>query len=201
MSKKHFLPIIFIVLFPNFAFSQSCEAPVWSAGDKWVYTYTEGTTRFFNTHYVYDVLPEFYIMDMAGKGLYFFDKKTMNIKFLINKQGVKHEFTGPLRKLLDFPLYVGKRWEDRIVFPVPKPVLAYIIEFSVEGYEKSISHSYKCFKVFCRFSSIVADKKISSWSRYWYSPDVRNIIDETAESKYSLFGFKSSTLYSYDIKK
>ncbi len=90
---------------------ERCEAPLWNVGDRWKYKDSRGVTW---TQEIVDIREDSYIMRIGDrKDLFAYDKRTMNCDFLFDSSGRKVKNTGPLRKLFDFPLFVGKKWKDQ----------------------------------------------------------------------------------------
>jgi hypothetical protein len=66
---------------------ERCEAPVWDVGDKWIYKSAEGGLRIRQT---LDIKEDLFIMKISeSQNLRAYDKKTMNLKFLVEKSGKK----------------------------------------------------------------------------------------------------------------
>jgi len=81
---------------------EKIEAPIWKVGDKWVLS--DGLVE------VIDVNENGYLVRFP-KATQIFNKSTLNITYLL--EGDKHkEFKGVRKRLLNFPLSVGKTWED-----------------------------------------------------------------------------------------
>ena len=108
---KKMILLSFLVLFiPVILYGQDkVEAPVWNVGDKWTWKRVDGAT--LNSEVV-DVKEDLYVLKMGkDPDLYGYDKKTMNVKFLIKEGGRQVKFESAWRNVLDFPMFVGKKWD------------------------------------------------------------------------------------------
>lgn len=138
---------------------EKCEAPVWNVGDKWTYKRAEGGTW---TNKVVDIKEDVFILKVEGsRDLNAYDKKTMNVKYLIKEGGSQVQSENSLRKLLDFPIFLGKKWDD-ISYAYPtgdtrKRAGATIFanDFKVEGIEDVITAAgtFKAYKIYYQHSS------------------------------------------------
>lgn len=163
-------------LFTSVAWAQDkVEAPVWKAGYQWTYR-GKGGEEFKQK--VIAVEDDIYIVQY-GKEVRGYDKSTMNLKFLI--EGDKRiNFIGTRSKVLDFPLYIGKRWSN-IISRTPKRGSSveqnYLEEYFVSSYEdvKVISGTFKALKIEYLQKNISTMRE-SAKGAYWYSTEVKAII-------------------------
>lgn len=89
---------------------EKCEAPVWRTGDEWRFKQANGSTY---TNEVVDVKNDLFVVKLGqDPDLYGFDKETVNLKFVIKADGRQMKATNDLRKLFNFPIFVGKKWTD-----------------------------------------------------------------------------------------
>jgi hypothetical protein len=179
------------------------DAPVWNVGDKWSWKRVDGATLHSE---VVDVKEDLYLLKMGkDPDLYGYDKKTMNVKFLI-KEGVRQEKAGfGWRNVLDFPMFVGKKWENNTY---AKPArgqteVTYSNEFKAEGVEDitTPAGAFKCYKILLKQTNMSLHR--SGWVRYWYSPEVKIWIKREAEdTSYWLNALWTSNaeLISYKLK-
>jgi hypothetical protein len=154
---------------PKFDFSQkSCDAPIWNVGDRWNYKNVTGPFSYEIVESKEDV---FLLKVTGNQPLRAYDKKTMNHLFSVGKDGQK---TGneenAFRKVLDFPIFVGKKWSNNII---SSEGITYIVELKVEGIEEIVSDAgkFKTYKIFFKLTSMASFN--SGWVRYWYSPEVK----------------------------
>jgi hypothetical protein len=188
MKKIIFLSL-FVLFIPAVLYSQDkVEAPVWNAGDKWTWKRSDGATLFSE---VVEVKEDVYLLK-AGKDpdLYGYDKKTMNVKYVVKGGGgeVKPEFAA--RTLFDFPMFVGKKWKNNTYGKPARSGLTaksmteitYINEFNVEGVEDvtTPAGTFKCYKIKLKQTNTTAH--LSGWVHFWYSPDVKIWIKREREN-------------------
>ena len=183
---KKMILLGFVVLFiPAILYGQDkIEAPVWNVGDKWIWNSTDGAT--LNSEVV-KVEGNSYIVKMEGDpDLYAYDKKTMNINLLLKKDGRRFKVDFAWRKVLDFPIFVGKSWIDTAY---RKPAgydieTTYIHEFRIDGVEDitTPAGAFKCYKIRLKLTNL--SNHSSGWVHYWYSPEVKNWIKREAENSW-----------------
>ena len=207
--KKMILLSLLVIFIPVILYGQDkLEAPVWSVGDKWTWKRADGATLFSE---VVDLKEDLYLLKMGkDPDLYGYDKKTMNVKFLIKGGGgqVKPEF--PWRNVLDFPMFVGKKWTNNTYGKPARAGLTtktmteitYINEFNVEGVEDitTPAGTFKCYKIRLKQTNMSAH--LSGWVHYWYSPDVKIWIKRERENTtyWSSAWNENAELFSYKLK-
>ena len=188
MKKAILLSCLILFLAPMVWAQEKVEAPVWNVGDKWVFKRTDGVTFFQE---VAEVKEDLFIVKVGGsKDLNAYDKKTMNIKFLIDEGGKQVESESTLRNLFDFPIFVGKKWSDTTIslclqglaqarLRMGKAV--YTSEFKVEGIEEITTPAgkFRAYKLHFQQSDNVS--RSSGWIRYWYSPEVKMWVKREVE--------------------
>jgi len=91
---------------------EKCEVPIWNIGDKWTYKTTSGGT--WSIEVIENKEDSFIVREGRGKVAY--DKKSLNIKFLIDYMGNKTKCDWRLRNKLDFPIVLNKKWVDKRIF-------------------------------------------------------------------------------------
>lgn len=207
---KKMILLSFLVLFiPVILHGQDkVEAPVWSVGDKWTWKRADGATL---NNQVIDVKEDLYVLKMGGDpDLYGYDKKTMNVKLLMKEGGGQFKSESALRKVLDFPMFVGKKWTDTTVAKPARQLLAksqaeitFINEFRVEGIEDITTPvgTFKCYKI--RFKQTNMSSSRNGWVHYWYSPEVKIWIKRERENTAywnSVAWTENAELISYILK-
>lgn len=158
------------------------EAPVWSVGDNWTWKSAEGAIL---KSEVVKAEGNLYTVRMEGDpDLYGYEKKTMNVKFLIKEDGRQFKVDFSWRKVLDFPMFVGKSWKDTTY---RKPAgfdieATFIHEFKMDGVEDITTSAgrFKCCKIRLKLTNLRAHR--SGWIYYWYSPGVKNWIKREPEN-------------------
>ncbi|MFH1332462.1 MAG: hypothetical protein ABIH63_04235 [archaeon] len=213
MNKMFF---IFLILFSTLSVysvwgQERFEAPIWNVGDEWQYTFSEFGRRVFVTHKVVKITENFYFVAMGGfKGLHVYDKKTLNIRFYIDEGNRKHEFKDSLRKLFDFPMFVGKSWNDEFIKRNEYAELNITISnhFNVEEFEKRNQSLglFDVLRVYCKETATIdddKDKTVTRWLRYWYSPKVKNLVRQEIGEKSNFVSSSSReiVLHQHTLKE
>jgi hypothetical protein len=206
MKKMLILTCLFLFLIPLVWAQEKVEAPVWNVGDKWTYKSTSGGTW---TTEVVDAKEDLYIVRTEGvQDLNGYDKKTMNVTYLIEQSGRKVKATSSFKKLFDFPLLVGKKWTDRTY---GKPAggtleVTYINDFRIEGIEQvtTPAGTFKAYIIhFKQTNMAVTSGTREGWIRYWYSPDVKTWIKREVEKSSfwaSVRWLQDAELTSFSLK-
>jgi hypothetical protein len=202
--KKIILLSFFVLFIPVILYAQDkVEAPVWSVGDKWTWKRADGAT--LNSEVV-DVKDDLYVLRMGrDPDLYGYDKKTMNVKLLIKAGGGQLKFDSAWRNVLDFPMFVGKQWENNTYGKPARGLtkITYINEFLVEGVQDITipAGTFKCYKIRLKQTNMGYHK--SGWVHYWYSPEVKIWIKREAENTdywLNATWTQNAELISYNLK-
>lgn len=207
MKRTIFLSLAILFLSQMAWTQEKCEAPVWNVGDKWTYKGATGRTW---TNKVVDIKEDVFILKPGeSRDLIAYDKKTMNHKYLLEEGGKQVESEDPKRKLLDFPLHVGKKWTD-ITYHYPFPDIqkktgkaTYNEDFKIEGIEEVVTAAgtFKAYKIY--FEHTNRKYKRSGWICYWYSPEVKTWVKSKVEKSqfWSLNPWaQDAELISYELK-
>jgi hypothetical protein len=191
---------------------KKCEAPAWKVGDRWTYRKTSGDGW---SQEVVDLRENAYILKISGHPeLEAFDRKTMNQLFLVGKNGERvSNADNPFKRLLDFPLSVGKRWSysTRSRVPASGQSAAEVVltnEFKVEGVEevRTSAGTFSAYRILHQqeaVSSVPRDPigRDSGWVRYWYAPDAKTWIKrEFEKTPFWLGAFQDAELVSHELK-
>ncbi len=178
---------------------KTCPAPIWNVGDRWTFQQASGP---FSLEIVESKKDFFLIKVLPGQSLRAYDRKTINYLYTIGKDGRKtgNEETA-LRKLFNFPIFVGKEWTDKIV--VSKTGVTYTMNAKVEGIEEIVTEAgkFKTYKIFFKETNIASSS--SGWTRYWYSPEAKIWAKrEVEKTEYwaSQPWFRDIELISYKLK-
>lgn len=207
--KRILILSLSILFFAQIVYAQDkIEAPVWNVGDKWTFKGVDGNTF---TNQVMDIKEDLFVVRMGGNpNLNAFDKKNMNVKFLIAEGGRQVEADNPLRKLFDFPIAVGKKWSDvTTAYPPTGPKkrrmgkMIFDHDFKVEGTEEITTPAGKFNAYKIHYKSTDRNSNRSGWIRFWYSPEVKNWVKREAEKgRYweETRWAKDAELISYSLK-
>jgi hypothetical protein len=217
MKKMIFLGWL-IVFIPAMLFGQEkVEAPVWNVGDKWVFD-REGPIEVIGCDAQwYSVKFSGGIFPKDASGIALFERSTLNVKYMLEGDQRK-EYRGFRKKILNFPLTLGKQWKDLIqrdeIRPGGPTSYEYHETFRVLGWEEVEVRAGK-------FKAIKLEYKIEPSSRdamgwiprgeskawYWYSPEAKNFVKCQYEKGYSEAvreekGARGDwELVSYELKK
>jgi len=176
---------------------EKCEAPVWNVGDEWTYKEAGGGTWGVE---VKDVTEDLYIVKYS-KGLYAYDKKTLNVKYSIEDGGRRIKFTEARRKLFDFPILIGKNWRDRSTLPIGGIEVDFLNEFKIEGVDEvaTSAGTFNAYRIFWKQTNMYVFG--SGWVRFWYSPEVKIWIKrEFEKSSFWAPIYKDTELISFKLK-
>jgi len=203
MKKIIFLLWIFFWV-PSITWAQEkVEAPVWNVGDKWVFT--QGNIEVVGSDqnsYTLNFSKD--TCRVENKGQIIFDKSTLNRIYAIMEDKRK-EYTFLQRRILNFPLNLGKEWEDTCTFqPSAGPLKGITINaseaFKVLGWEdiKVQAGNFKTIKLQHAIENRTT--KTSGKSIYWYAPEVKYFVKCQYDKDYFL-GVNDWELASFKLQK
>jgi hypothetical protein len=206
--RKKMLSIFVIVFFIFLVFlteswsQEKIEAPVLNVGDKWTYKNADGTIY---ADEVVGVRDDVFILKLGDDKymykdyLHAYDRKTMNLKSWIDAYGKEVRADVFTRNLLDFPIFVGKKWGDGATY--------WFVDFKVESIEEVITPAgtFKAYKIYCRVESKRTGGGAAGvgWIRFWYSPQVKKVVKRVYEKSRYWSGYISNQdaeLISYELK-
>ena len=168
-----------ILLSSTMVFGQEkIEAPIWNVGDKWVFTRDD-------TMEVIDADQTSYVMKHSGmmfektNSVVVLDKKTLN-KIYILEGGKRKKYDWARRRVSNFPLSIGKRWEDTFVgLPYYNPDAPQIERdyheiFIVLGWEDVTvqAGTFKAIKV----EYVQRTGARAGSAMLWYSPEAKYFV-------------------------
>jgi len=191
-----------VLMLASVAWTQEkLEAPVWNVGDKWAYKSATGGTW---TSEIVEIKEGLLIEKRQGsKELYAYDATTLNLKSMINESGRQSKPTWVLRKLFDFPIFVGKTWSDT-TYSTParsQNEVTYIHDFKVEGIEEvsTAAGTFKAYKIHYKQTNLSSHN--NGWIIFWYSPDVKNWMKREVENvTYWQGSYQTAELTSHKVK-
>ncbi len=200
--KKSILLIFWVALIPAIVFGQDkIEPPPWIVGDRWVLgqdtviTVSGADETSYTLQYTIGGRDSFLI----------YEKPSLNrIFYMARDKRIKYE--GRNRKLFNFPMEIGKSWQDKYV---EKPTslgakeTTYVDNFTPLAWEevtvaagrfKAVKIEYKQEKL----GESAGPREGKVW--YWYSPDVKYMLkcqfeksdywDETSDWELTNFKLK-----------
>lgn len=212
MKKMSFLVLI-ILFSPIVLFAQGkIEAPVWNIGDKWYFT--SGNIEVVNADqnsYTVNFSDDTCIFQNQGFKAIIFEKPTLN-RIGVLVRGKRKEYTVGLRRILNFPLSIGKQWKDeysgkRMVGTHPDVSESFTETFTALGWEdlevragklRAIKLEYKHVMTYSQspWASVPLERK----SIFWYSPAAKYFIKCQYDKSYP-DEFKDWELSSFKGKK
>ena len=191
---------------------EKVEAPVWNVGDKWVFD-QEGPIEVIGCDaQCYSVKFTGGIFPKDTSGIAIFERSNLNVKYILEGDKRK-EYRSARKKILNFPLTLGKQWKDSFQRNEPGPFRPLSAEYqetylalgweAVEvraGKLKAIKLEYRIVRSF----GMLPPSENKAW--YWYSPEVRNFVKCQYEKDY-IEGLDKKEprqnweLVSYELKK
>ena len=213
-----FFSALLILFLPAMVFAQEkVEAPVWNVGDRWTFD-REGPMEVTACDaQCYAVKFSGGIFRKDASGIALFERSTLNVKYMLEGDQRK-EYKGLRKKILNFPLTLGKQWKDLYQVDELRKGGIFAVEyqetFRVLGWEEVEVRAGK-------FKAIKLEYKIETYARsgigwrpegeskawYWYSREVKNFVKCQYEKGYKetlIEGMGARTdweLVSYELKK
>jgi hypothetical protein len=194
--KKIILLGWLVVFLPAMVFAQEkIDVPIWNVGDKWVFDregpveVTGRDARYYSVQFSGGIFPK------GASGIALFERSTLNVKYMLESDQRK-EYRGFRKKILNFPLTLGKQWKD-----------LYQRDEYGSGWGNMVAAEYQeTFRVLGweevevragKFKAIKLEYKIETFVRelgwtprgefkafYWYSPEVKNFVKCQYEKGY-----------------
>jgi len=123
----------------------------------------------------------------------YYNNKYQRIVSIDVEKGSAVKIPKPPEKRLEFPLFVGKKWNDEFDGWSRKGVRHFINKYVVDKYEtiNTKAASFKAFKII-RLGSI-PKKSWKGKEEYWYSPEAKRIVRSIPDWRYG------SELISYKL--
>ncbi len=187
-----------LVLFSStMVFAQGkIEAPVWNIGDKWYFT--SGNIEVVNAEqnsYTVNFSDDTCIFQNQGFKAIIFEKPTLN-RIGVLVRGKREEYTMGLRKILNFPLNIGKQWKNeysgkKLFGPHKGAYESYTETVAVLGWEdlevragkfRAIKLEHK--NVTTASLNVFVPLGIEMKSIFWYSPAVKYFIKCQYDNSY-----------------
>lgn len=202
--KKVILLSLVGCFFASVAWAQEkVEAPVWNVGDKWTYKDATGGTF---TNEVVEVKEDLFIVKRGEfQDLVAYDRKTMNMIYMIDASGRQIKSTSVLRKLWNFPIIIGKKWTDITTSPPLGGTgdVNFLHEFRVEGVEEvtTPAGTFKAYRIHYKQKNLSSGR--DGWIRFWYSTEVKTWVKRVSEETGFWARFitaRNAELISYELK-
>jgi len=190
------------LLLPLILYAQEkIEAPVWTVGDKWVFSHgvvREVTETDQNS---YTVKGGFGRADKEYSAVVF-EKGTL--KRLYAFEGNKrYKYISLFKIGFNFPLSIGKTWKDRVASSSsPSTNLTYFSEnYAVLGWEDVMVKAGKFRTVKVEYRATLESGNVSGKSWYWYSPDAKFLVKHQFEDSRIWGPADDHELVSFELKK
>jgi hypothetical protein len=196
MKKMILLGWLVLSLTPMAWGQEKVDAPVWNVGDKWTFN-REGPVEVTGQDaQCYTVKFSGGIFRRDASGIALFERSNLNVKYRLEGNKRK-KYTDLRKKILNFPLALGKQWSDLIQYDSQATTFnIHAVEvsetFRVLGWEevevpagkfKAIKLEYKCEpKLRSGMGWITHDV---SKALYWFSPEVKNFVKCQYEKGYT----------------
>ena len=197
---------------------EKVEAPVWNVGDKWVFD-REGPMEVIRSDaQCYSVKFSGGIFPKDASGIAVFERSTLNVKNMLEKDRPK-EYRGFRKKILNFPLTLGKQWKDLYQRDEPTSDTSmvqaeYQESFRVLGWDEVEVRAGKFKAIKLEYTNNTTIRSVAGWislgeskAWFWYSPEVKNFVKCQYEKGYSEAITKEKgarenwELVSYELKK
>ncbi len=177
------LILVFVAVGWSYAGAQEkFEAPSLNIGDEWTYKNEAGGK------WKQKVIAEdrsCYLIKY-GKGIQGYDKRTMNIVFTVDQNGKRTKFTGIRGKVLNFPLFIGKKWSIMTRHGLEE----YFVSSSEEI--ETAAGKFKAIRIEYTQKRTQQSKKTHSYSwtesslgTYWYAPEAKAIVKRAAQNLFT----------------
>jgi len=185
MRKIMFLWFL-VVFLPALVSAQGkIEAPAWNVGDRWTFT-GDGSIEVVKADqdgYILKFSDKTSLFESQGCNTILLEKSTRN-RIHVLEGDKRKKYTMGLRKILDFPLGVGKQWKCAYSAVVKKTMQAiyedYSEDYRILGWEDTEVRAGK-FKTlrleYTRGGTGFMNLRIEDIRHlYWYSPDVKYFV-------------------------
>jgi len=177
--KKMILLAFLVLSIPFIVYGQDkVEAPVWNVGDKWtlsddvIITVANADQESYTVNY----------LTPRWEASVACEKSSLNRLYYMDRdKRIKYE--GRNKRLLNFPLHIGKTWKDQYIDkPAAKASqeITYVETFTVLGWEEVVTRAgkFKALKLEYKQETVgqtgSRPKEGKAW--YWYSPDVKYMV-------------------------
>jgi hypothetical protein len=190
--KKILISLSFFVLFiPAIVCAQNkVEAPVWNMGDKWSLTGDVTITVVNADEKTYAVK----YSTAGGESILISEKSSLNRLYSMDKDK-RTPYEGRNKRLFNFPLEIGKSWNDNFTTKGALKQYTYLETFTVLGWEDIVVQAGKFRTLKIEYKQGRDDeptKEGKLW--YWYSPDVKYMV----KCQYEKSGYWD-TLYDWEL--
>jgi hypothetical protein len=188
-----FLWILFVS--PSITWAQEkIEAPVWNAGDKWVFT--QGNIEVIGADknsYALNFSKDTCIIENSGFEIIIFEKSTLSRIYVLERDK-RRKYTMGLKNIFNFPFDPGKQWKheysaEPIITKGMEPLMGiptldYYENIKILGWEDIGVKAGQFRTIKIEFVGGHKEFKMGLFPRpglefknyYWYSPDVKYLV-------------------------
>jgi len=205
--KRGILLVGMIIFFVSISYGQDkVEAPIWNVGDKWIFTGGSVWEVVDSDESTYTIKSSDLKTSRIYR-IYIRDKSSLNILYSIEGEKRK-EYKGAHKRLLNFPLEIGKTWKDRFVSRARRsgigdPENMYFETFTVLGWEDITVEAgkFRAIKIEYTQEGMGGARNWQGKAWFWYSPDVKYLVKCQYEKNPVWTGFYAWELVSFEFKK
>ena len=199
--KKILILSCLILYFATMVYAQEkIEAPIWNIEDKWNFKRKATMT-------VVDADESNYTI-RSGTSIYIYEKSSLNILYSMERDR-RIKYKEGRRRLLNFPLEIGKTWKDRFVSRPTygttgaSPENIYYETYTVLGWEDIVVEAgkFRAIKLEYKQEGIGQDRTWVGKAWYWYSPEVGYFVNCQHENSPVWIGTYDWELTSFKLKK
>ncbi len=216
MKRMTLLALVILFLDATAFAQEKVEAPVWNAGDKWAFDRGGPIEVIKCDDHCYLVRFSGGPFPRAASGVAVLEKSTLNITHVLDGN-TRRQYLDTGKKILNFPLTVGKEWKNFYQRTEPGVDGLVLVEYHetlrVLGWEeikvpagkfKAVKMEYKIEPLV--WSSLGCHARPESKAWYWYSSEVKNLVKCNYEEGYDggpgeAGARRDWQLVSYELRK
>jgi hypothetical protein len=202
--KKLILFAFLAMFIPVVVYGQGkIEAPVWNIGDRWILPddvkimVANADERSYSVKYLIG----------SGESMLIYEKPTLNRLYSVDRNK-RTKYEGRNKRLFNFPLEIGKSWEDKFTVKPGTPgakEVTYLETFTPLGWEDIEIRAGKFKAVKIEYKQAMVEqtegrpKEGKAW--YWYSPDVKYMLKCQYEKSDYWEEINDWEITSFELKK
>ena len=213
MIKKYYTCIVLLLSFIFIFFTFGCQItpkppllgetvsasfPKMVVGDSWVIKEFSKKGIVTRSRTIIKIKPDdgFIVEAKDDRGRIlneYYNNRYQRIALINVEKGSQVKIPKPPERRLEFPLFVGKKWNDEFDGWSRKGLRHFINEYVVDKHEiiNTKAGAFKAFKIIRRAS--IPKKSWKGKEEYWYSPEVKRIVKSIPDWRYG------SELLSYKL--
>ena len=151
------------------------EAPTFAMDDEWRFVGARFPAVIRVVGFEGDLVVTEFSGDTDCQGCRYFRDKNLTAVKIVNAQGVQPPYTTTGLRMLDFPLYVGKEWTQRIELYSRGTLQPYSNRFRVEALEEVTvkAGTFKAFRITQYQEALAVGNLYRGTATRWWSPEVK----------------------------